>query len=78
MMKLWLVKTGECIKTWEFTTAVKRVQWSEDDSKVRPLCLFFLFLLARGWGALARPWLGHAALHWAEEAIRVLGRKRRT
>ncbi|KAK4700692.1 translation initiation factor 3 subunit I, partial [Phenoliferia sp. Uapishka_3] len=37
MMKLWLVKTGQCIKTWEFTTAIKRVQWSEDDSKI--LCL---------------------------------------
>lgn len=35
MMKLWLVRTGECLKTWEFTTAVKRVAWSEDDSKVR-------------------------------------------
>lgn len=33
-MKLWLVQTGECIRTWEFTTAVKRVQWSEDGTKV--------------------------------------------
>lgn len=40
-MKLWLVRTGECLKTWEFTTAVKRVAWSEDGSKVR----FLLFLL---------------------------------
>lgn len=39
-MKLWVVKTGECIKTWEFTTAIKRVQWSEDDNKVRLLRLF--------------------------------------
>lgn len=43
MMKLWLVRTGECLKTWEFTTAVKRVAWSEDDSKVR-----FPFSLVRG------------------------------
>ena len=35
MLKLWLVKTGECLKTWEFETAIKRVAWSEDDSKVR-------------------------------------------
>lgn len=34
-MKLWLIRTGECLQTWEFTTAVKRVAWSEDDSKVR-------------------------------------------
>lgn len=33
-MKLWLIKTGQCLQTWEFTTAVKRVAWSEDDSKV--------------------------------------------
>lgn len=33
-MKLWLIKTGECLQTWEFTTAVKRVAWSEDNSKV--------------------------------------------
>jgi translation initiation factor 3 subunit I len=33
-MRLWNVRTGQCIKTWEFPTAVKRVAWSEDDSKV--------------------------------------------
>lgn len=33
-MKLWNVRTGECLYTWEFPTAVKRVAWSEDDSKV--------------------------------------------
>lgn len=26
-MKLWEVKTGECLYTWEFLTAVKRVAW---------------------------------------------------
>lgn len=34
MLKLWRVQTGECLKTWEFPTAIKRVCWSEDDSKV--------------------------------------------
>ena len=33
-MKLWNVKTGECLYTWEFPTAVKRVAWSEDDQRV--------------------------------------------
>jgi len=33
-MKLWNVQTGECLYTWEFATAVKRVAFSEDDSKV--------------------------------------------
>ena len=33
-MKLWRVQTGECLFTWEFPTAVKRVQFSEDDSKI--------------------------------------------
>ena len=33
-MKLWKVQTGECLYTWEFSTAVKRVNFSEDDSKV--------------------------------------------
>lgn len=32
-MRLWNVRTGQCLKTWEFPTAVKRVAWSEDDSK---------------------------------------------
>ncbi|KAE8541263.1 eukaryotic translation initiation factor 3 subunit I [Cryptococcus gattii VGV] len=32
-MKLWEVKTGECLYTWEFLTAVKRVAWNEDDDK---------------------------------------------
>lgn len=34
MMKLWNVKTGECLYTWEFPTAVKRVAWSEDDQRI--------------------------------------------
>jgi translation initiation factor 3 subunit I len=29
-VKLWNIKTGECVKTWEFPTAVKRVEFSED------------------------------------------------
>lgn len=33
-MRLWKVATGECLFSWEFPTAVKRVAWSEDDSKV--------------------------------------------
>jgi translation initiation factor 3 subunit I len=35
--KLWDVRTGRCLKTWEFTTAVKRVEFSEDNSMV--LCV---------------------------------------
>lgn len=27
------MQTGECLFTWEFPTAVKRVQWSEDDTR---------------------------------------------
>ncbi|KAL7273020.1 translation initiation factor eIF3 subunit [Rhizina undulata] len=29
-MRLWEVQTGKCLKTWEFPTAVKRVEFSED------------------------------------------------
>jgi translation initiation factor 3 subunit I len=29
-IKLWEVRTGRCIKTWDFPTAVKRVEFSED------------------------------------------------
>ncbi|KAH8548323.1 WD40-repeat-containing domain protein [Umbelopsis sp. PMI_123] len=29
--KLWNVQTGKCLKTWEFKTAVKRVEFNEDD-----------------------------------------------
>lgn len=35
--KLWEVQTGRCLKTWEFKTAVKRVEFSEDDTMV--LCV---------------------------------------
>ncbi|GAA98846.1 uncharacterized protein L969DRAFT_64131 [Mixia osmundae IAM 14324] len=31
-IKLWEVQTGKCLQTWEFPTAIKRVQWSEDDT----------------------------------------------
>jgi translation initiation factor 3 subunit I len=29
-IKLWEVRTGRCLKTWEFPTAVKRVEFSDD------------------------------------------------
>lgn len=29
-IKLWEVQTGRCLKTWDFPTAVKRVEFSED------------------------------------------------
>jgi translation initiation factor 3 subunit I len=32
-IRLWRVATGECLKVWEMPTAIKRVQWSEDDSR---------------------------------------------
>ncbi|KAI8341995.1 WD40-repeat-containing domain protein [Chlamydoabsidia padenii] len=35
--KLWEVQTGRCLKSWEFKTAVKRVEFSEDDTMV--LCV---------------------------------------
>ncbi|CAO3591977.1 unnamed protein product [Absidia cylindrospora] len=35
--KLWEVQTGQCLKSWEFKTAVKRVEFSEDDTMV--LCV---------------------------------------
>ncbi|CAO3613513.1 unnamed protein product [Cunninghamella blakesleeana] len=35
--KLWEVQTGKCLKTWEFNTAVKRVEFSEDDKMI--LCV---------------------------------------
>jgi len=33
-MKLWRISTGELLYTWEFPTAIKRVMFSEDDSKI--------------------------------------------
>lgn len=32
--KLWDVSNGTCLKTWEFKTAVRRVQFSENDKKI--------------------------------------------
>jgi translation initiation factor 3 subunit I len=29
-VKLWDIKSGECVKTWELPTAVKRVEFSDD------------------------------------------------
>jgi translation initiation factor 3 subunit I len=34
MMKLWEVKTGKCLYTWEFPTAIKRVAFSDDDNLI--------------------------------------------
>ncbi|KAK0389687.1 hypothetical protein NLU13_3260 [Sarocladium strictum] len=33
-IRLWEVKTGRCLKTWEFPTAVKRVEFNEDGTKL--------------------------------------------
>ncbi|KAI9711376.1 MAG: translation initiation factor eIF3 subunit [Candelaria pacifica] len=33
-IKLWDVKTGKCLKTWEFPTAVKRVEFNEDGTQL--------------------------------------------
>jgi translation initiation factor 3 subunit I len=33
-VRLWNVKTGECVKVWDFPTAVKRVQFSPDGSRL--------------------------------------------
>jgi translation initiation factor 3 subunit I len=33
-VRLWNVKTGECVKTWDFPTAVKRVEFSPDGSRL--------------------------------------------
>jgi translation initiation factor 3 subunit I len=33
-VRLWDVRTGKCLKTWEFHTAVKRVEFSEDGTKL--------------------------------------------
>lgn len=32
--RLWDVKTGKCVKTWDFPTAVKRVEFSEDGTQL--------------------------------------------
>ncbi|KAI9813279.1 MAG: translation initiation factor eIF3 subunit [Pycnora praestabilis] len=33
-VKLWDVKTGKCLKTWNFDTAVKRVEFSDDGTQL--------------------------------------------
>jgi len=33
-IRLWDVKTGKCLKAWEFPTAVKRVEFNEDGTKL--------------------------------------------
>ena len=33
-VRLWNVKTGECLKAWDFPTAVKRVEFTPDGSKL--------------------------------------------
>ncbi|CAI7677908.1 unnamed protein product [Penicillium pancosmium] len=33
-VRLWNIKTGECVKVWDFPTAVKRVAFSPDGSKL--------------------------------------------
>ena len=33
-IKLWDIATGECLKTWEFQTAIKRVEFSEDGKQI--------------------------------------------
>lgn len=33
-IKLWDVKSGKCLMTWEFPTAVKRVEFNEDGTKL--------------------------------------------
>jgi translation initiation factor 3 subunit I len=33
-VKLWDVKSGKCLKTWDFDTAVKRVEFNEDGSQL--------------------------------------------
>jgi len=33
-VKLWDVRTGKCLKTWDFDTAVKRVEFNEDGTQL--------------------------------------------
>ena len=33
-IRLWNVKSGKCLKSWEFPTAVKRVEFNEDGTKL--------------------------------------------
>jgi translation initiation factor 3 subunit I len=33
-VKLWDIRTGKCLKTWDFNTAVKRVEFNEDGTQL--------------------------------------------
>ena len=33
-VRIWEIRTGKCLKTWEFPTAVKRVEFSEDGTQL--------------------------------------------
>ena len=33
-VRLWDVRTGKCVKVWDFNTAVKRVEFNEDGTKL--------------------------------------------
>ena len=33
-VRLWDVRTGKCVKVWDFNTAVKRVEFNEDSTKL--------------------------------------------
>ena len=33
-VRLWDIRTGKCLKVWDFNTAVKRVEFNEDGSKL--------------------------------------------
>lgn len=33
-VRLWDIRTGKCLKVWEFNTAVKRVEFNEDSSQL--------------------------------------------
>ncbi len=33
-VRLWEIRSGKCLKVWEFDTAVKRVEFNEDGSQL--------------------------------------------
>ena len=33
-VRLWEIRTGKCLKVWEFNTAIKRVEFNEDGSQL--------------------------------------------
>ena len=33
-MRLWDIRTGKCVKVWDFNTAVKRIEFSEDGKQL--------------------------------------------